>query len=223
MKTWIWTPLAAALVLFVTVPHVAVAGGNPDAVMALHIGTWTATNACDVILPSDCGSFTTDTASSGFFNVYLTVARTDSMGLAGLQFGIEYDGGTSAGCDISRWTACTDLEFSSSGWPGSGTGNLMTWEYSQNCQMDSTGQIPFVVGAFEIVAYSSDVFSIVPRPVDGKVKVADCSLAETDLTGLVPSRLGVVSFGLGTGYNPCSTLVPVRRTTWGKLKALFEN
>ena len=190
--------------------------------MALHIGTWTA-KGCQVILPSDCGTYTTDTASSGFFSVYLTVAGTDSMGLAGLQFGIDYDDGSAAGCDISRWTSCTDLEFSGSGWPASGTGNVMTWEYSQNCQMDSTGQTPFLAGVFDIVAYSSDVFSIVPRPEDGQVKVADCTAAETDLTGLVPSRLGVVSFGLGTGYNPCSAMVPVRKTTWGKLKTLFEN
>jgi hypothetical protein len=224
MKTWIWTPLAAALVLCLSLPSLAVAGGNPDAVLALHIGTRTAKNVCtSTSLPSDCGGYNTNTGSTGFFNLYLTVANYDTMGVAGLQFGIDYDANPGSGADVSGWTSCADLEFPGTEWPKSASGNLVTWEPSQSCQGDLVNFTPILAGAFEVFAYGADNFGIVPRPVDGKVKVADCFAAEDDLTGQNPSRLAVVSFGLDNGYNPCASVVPVQKTTWGAIKSLFEN
>jgi hypothetical protein len=223
MKTLILTTLSVALVLVATLPTVAVAGNNPDAVLALHIGTRTGKGLCAVSLPTDCQSYVTDTIDSGFFNLYLTVSNYDTMGVAGLQFGIDYDDAIGQGADISGWTSCSDMEFAASEWPDASSGNLMTWEYLGNCQGDVDTFEPVLAGVFEITAYSGDVFSITPRPVDGRAKVADCLGAENDITGMTPSRLATISFGLGTGYNPCETQVPVRRTTWGSIKSLFEN
>jgi len=201
----------------------AFAGGNPNAVMALHIGTQTAKNPCSISLPSgSCSGYTTSTIGSGFFNVYLAIASYDSLGIAGAQFGVDYTGATGQGCDVSGWTSCADLQFPMDGWPAAGTGNLLTWEPSLNCQGDMTNYTPILVGVFQITSYGSDTFSITPRPNDGKAKVADCNAAEDDLTAKTPSRLGVASFG-GTGYNPCSAIVPVKATTWGNLKRMFEN
>lgn len=224
MRTWIWTPLAATLMLSVALTGAAIAGGNPNAVLALHIGTQTTKDPCAVSLPAgDCSGYTTSTnLNAGFFNVYLTVADYDSLGIAGAQWGIQYDGAAGSGCDVEKWTTCADLEFSGTNWPAADTGNLVTWEPSLNCQGDMTTFAPILVGVFQVTTYSSDVFSIVPRPVDGKAKVADCNAAEDDLTGLVPSRLATASFG-GTGYNPCSAITPVKATTWGSLKRMFEN
>ena len=147
------------------------------------------------------------------------------MGVAGVQFGIDYDGANGAGCDVSSWRSCADLEFQGTGWPGDYTGNLVTWDFGDNCQLgeDVGGLAPVLVGVFEVITYSGDTFSIIPRPVDGLAKVADCTAAENDLTGNVPSALGTVTFGAGTGYNPCSAPVPVARTTWGSIKTLYEN
>lgn len=223
MKTWIWTSLAAVLALGMALPGLALAGSNPDAVLALHVGNRVSKNICDVNLPTDCQSYVTDTIGSGFFNVYLTVAGYDSMGIAGLQFGIDYDDAVGSGADVSGWTSCSDMEFPMYNWPEANSGNLMTWDWSTACQVDTTGYNPVLAGVFQITAYSGDVFSLTPRPVDGRAKVADCSLAEDDLTDYEPSRLGVVAFGSSSGYNPCATSVPVRRTTWGSIKALFEN
>ena len=223
MKTWFLTPLLVAMVLGVALPSVTLAaGGNTEAVLALHIGTRVAKNVCGTVLPSSCGGYTTSTIDSGFYNLYLTVAQSpDSVGVAGVQFGIAYDGATGAGCDVSSWTSCADLEFQGTGWPDNNTGNVITWEPSLNCQMDTTG-VPILVGVFEVITYTGDTFSITPRPVDGLAKVADCTAAENDLTGKVPSALGTASFG-EPGYNPCSTTVPVARTTWGSIKTLYEN
>jgi hypothetical protein len=115
------------------------------------------------------------------------------------------------------------MEFAQNEWPDASSGNLMTWEYVGNCQGDLDTFEPILAGVFEVTTYGGDVFSITPRPVDGRAKVADCFGAETDLTEESPSRLASVSFGLSSGYNPCETSVPVRRTTWGGIKSLFEN
>jgi len=224
MRTWIWTPLAATLVLSVALTGTAIAGGNPNAVLALHIGTQTAKDPCAVSLPAgDCSGYTTSTSlSAGFFNIYLTVANYDSMGIAGAQFGINYAPNPGEGCDVDGWTSCADFQFAQNEWPAAGSGNLVTWEYSLNCQGDPATFAPILVGVFQVTTYGSDIFSIIPRPVDGRAKVADCTAAEDDITDQVPSRLASASFG-GTGYNPCSAIVPVKPTTWGALKRMFEN
>jgi hypothetical protein len=60
--------------------------------------------------------------------------------------------------------------------------------------------------------------------VDGRAKVANCEASETDITDGDPSRLGSVSFGMGLGYNPCvGESTPVKATTWGSIKTLYEN
>ncbi len=39
-------------------------------------------------------------------------------GIAGLQFGITYDGAPARGVDIYYWNSCTTLQFPMSNWPG---------------------------------------------------------------------------------------------------------
>ena len=62
--------------------------------------------------------------------------------------------------------------------------------------------------------------------MDGKAKVADCSGAETVVVG--EDGLGYVTFspgGAAGGCNPCladcAGPVPVEKTTWGAIKALY--
>lgn len=222
MRKWILTPLLVALTL-PCLSVVAMAGSNPDAVLALHIGTRESKNPCNTVqVPLDCASYVTKTNDSGLYNIYLTVSSYDTVGVAGVQFGINYENAQGMGCDMDGWTMCGDLQFPSTDWPQGGSGNLMTWNPVENCQTGTVTGKGVLVGVFSVTTYSGDVFSIVPRPVDGKAKVADCLASENDLTDLSPSRLGYVVFGTGTGYNPCSVTVATEKTTWGSIKTLYD-
>jgi len=220
MKLWI-LPFSVALVLGACVAPGAWAGDNSQSMLALHVATRTAKNACTFKLPSSCNDFSTSTASTGFYTIYLTVAGyDDTTGVAGAQFGVDYDGTGGSGTDIATWKSCSDLEYREDNWPAAGTGNLITWDYLGNCQRNSAA--PLTAGAFDVSIYSGDVFSVTPRPVDGMAKVAGCDLVETDLTDMVPSHLGKIAFG-SNGYNPClGPQTPVHPTTWGSIKTLYE-
>jgi hypothetical protein len=221
MKSWI-LPFSLALILGACAAPGAWAGDNSQAMLALHVATRTAKNICTVRLPDSCNDFTTSTGSTGFYTIYLTVTGyDDTTGIAGAQFGVDYDNTGGSGTDITNWKSCSDLEYRGDNWPAAGTGNLITWDYIGNCQHNGT--LPLTAGAFDVAIYSGDVFSITPRPVDGMAKVAGCDLVETDLTDMVPSRLGKVAFGSTSGYNPClGPQTPVRATTWGSIKTLYE-
>ena len=227
MRKWIGVALGVIAVL-AGIGGNALAGPttNDDAVIALHIGVYDSKNFCNVTVPA-CLDITTS-APTGFYNVYAVVGNvSDSLGFAGLQFGIDYDGDSGVGTDILQWQSCGDIEFPSGGsdgqptWPAAGSGNLITWDYTTNCQTEANGAI--VAGVFQVGAYSDDIFMITPRPVDAKAKIASCFGAETDITGLTPSHLGYVAFGSGEGYNPCSVIVPTRPTTWGNIKTLYRH
>jgi hypothetical protein len=223
MKLWILT-LSIALGLGAGVAPGAWAGANDQAALALHVASRASKNLCTVNLPSSCNDFTTSTASPGFYTIYLTIANySDTVGIAGAQFGVSYDGTGASGVDVMNWRSCSDLEYRQDNWPASGTGNLITWDFSGNCQRGDGGISPITAGAFDVTIYSGDVFSVTPRPVDGLAKVAGCDVVEIDLTDLVPSRLGKVAFGSTDGYNPClGPQTPVRPTTWGSIKILYE-
>jgi hypothetical protein len=222
MRKWLWTPLLGALVLGAGIPGAGFAGTNPDAVIGLHLSAASGGASCGAFLPTSCNSFYTGSNTAGNWNVYVMIARYDTVGIAGAQFGIEYDDSPESGLVVHGWTSCADMEFATPGWPDSDSGTLITWEPMFNCQVDTLHYTPVLAGYFTVTATGVADFRIVPRPVDGKAKVADCLSAEDDITAKVPSRLGVITFGKDYGYNPCSPLVPVERTTWGNIKTLYE-
>ena len=220
MKFWIRT-LSVALTLSALTATGALAGDNNNAALALHVATRASKNMCTINLPASCNDFSTSSSSSGFYTVYVTVSGyDDTVGVAGAQFGVDYDNVTGVGADVWTWRSCSDFEFAEDNWPAAGTGNLITWDYQGNCQRNDGG--PLTAGAFDVTVYSGDVFSLTPRPVDGMVKVAGCDLVEVDITDAVPSRLGQVGFGTSGGYNPCLGPAPVHPRTWGSIKALYE-
>ena len=195
---------------------------------------------CDRGIVSDC----TEAVVNGdlwpngkSYFLYVEVYRGDLPDIAGLQLGIEYDPASSSGVDVFGWTYCLDVSFNSPGpfgpWPTSGSGNLMTWDRSLNCQTGTTS----IAGYFYLAAYSDDVIQVVPRQVDSKAKVADCAARERLLT---VSDLGRVAFSSGAatpGCNPCvddcttttpqgnpikPESVPTLPTTWSSVKSLFS-
>jgi hypothetical protein len=134
--------------------------------------------------------------------------------------------------DVLAWTLCATLEFPSTGWPASGGGNLVAWDTINSCQnYEPSGPGTGVVAAagyFYLAAYSNDVMMLIPRPVDGLAKVADCLARETTIADVgvprSPSHLGTARFstGGGQGYNPCGFADPIRSTTWSGIKTLYE-
>jgi hypothetical protein len=228
---------------------VASAGENAIAGISLHITKPVTKLPCDnlptyVKNPGTVGAAAIDSkgqpcpAGVGTFSVWLIVCNgSDSLGVAGLECGIEYDGALGSGVDIDSWTLCGDLEFSSGNWPAAGSGNLITWEPTFNCQdvsipdpgLDAEGNRIFnhsviaTAGVFQVTSYGRDNLIITPRPVSGRAKVADCRNAEDDITFAVPSQLGIAGFCRGlNGYNFCQPLdLPTQGTTWGKIKSQY--
>ncbi len=189
-----------------------------------------ATMVTDVQDPNGC----TGGLGSSDYSIWILVCNAnDSTGIAGMEFGISYDGAATSGIDVQNWSLCGDLDFPSGGsdgqptWPADGSGNIITWAYDTNCQQTlSEPYVPNTVvaigGALNVSLYSPDLFSITPRPVSGFLKVANCHRAETNLTGVVPSHAGAASFCTGGSYNPCGAPTPAKETTWGKIKQQYN-
>lgn len=235
---------------------IAMAGDNADAGISLHItnppakATTCLTNAPDFNgkggkaivtkgLPCTQGQ-------NGEFDVWVVVCNgSDSLGVAGLEFGLEYDGATGSGVDVASWRLCGDLEFPADSWPGAGSGTIITFEPSLNCQRtpaeyhgfgkDSNGDsgkqpvpgsVIAVAGVFRVFINGGDTMEITPRPVSGRLKVADCGAKEDDLTNKLVARGGVASFCSNyNGYNFCAkgALPAEQETTWGKIKAKYAS
>jgi hypothetical protein len=169
--------------------------------------------------PPACSQVNTRGAFPGEY--YAWVLATSYEGIGGLQFGVQYDPAPGAGLDVLYWTPCGDLEFNSPGWPNSGTGNLVTW---QGCQLQQPGGpgggVVTLAGYFHVSTYGADILKIIPRPVDGVAKIANCVAAESIVP---PHRLGTAAFSQGGnvyGFNPCGLFTPVRPTTWSGIKTL---
>lgn len=176
--------------------------GRPK--LLLHVMPVASSNACTAGVLGDCS----DAVTSGqlypnYHFVYLLAAPTTVVPLGGIECGIQYSGsyspsGGQPGLNVFHFSACGSLEFPSTGWPGPGGGNMMTWS-QYNCPTGETA----VAGYFYVGAYSADTLRLTVRPVSGFAKVANCNAAETDL---VPADLGYAVFsqtGTVPGCNPC--------------------
>lgn len=226
--------LVGLLVACVTVgiASVASATDNPEAAISVHLTPPVAiAKTCDNIPVVESKTIETGVCGApldGYTAWVLVCNGSDSLGVAGMEFGINYDGALDSGVDVEAWVLCADLEFPSVDWPDAGSGSIVTWNSLSNCQ--DTPSEPFVprtvvaiAGALHLTYYSPDFLTITPRPVSGKIKVANCNAAEEDLTGLVPSHAGIGSFCYGDGYNPCGGPTATETTTWGNIKQQFNN
>ena len=134
---------------------------------------------------------------------YVVITDFDTeVGITGAQFGISYNDTAEAGVDIIYWQSCTLYEWPMDDWPGSESGNLLTWNQNEDCQTTQ----PLVVGLFYLTAYSPDRLKLIPRPVDGMARLAACGVNSINspekLDTLQLENLGWVDFGGGEGYNP---------------------
>jgi hypothetical protein len=235
MKRALSTAFLGSL-LAVALSTPAMAFDNRQAAIALHISPVVTKNQCEVPGLTSATMVVNQPVLSGptgpYYYTYLLVCNgSDSTGVQGFECGIDYQGAHSPGggafpISVFSWNLCADLEFPFDNWPAPQSSNLITWT-DLNCKNDqSEPGVPRTViaigGYFYMGAYGHSQMSVIPRPVSGFAKVADCSAREDDITNNIPSHLGVAGFGAAGGYNPCGAPTPVRESTWGGVKSLFE-
>jgi hypothetical protein len=231
--------IVAAAVLVLGVAAVgtttALAAVNPNqAKILLHAKGVTTKNACSPVTTTCAGADATADLYPALYHVHVLVAKGDSVqDIAGMQFGILYDGPSSGatdglGIDIFGWTLCATLEFQqpagggANAWPNPNSGNLITWDAILRCQTTEISS----AGYFYMGAYGPDELRIVNRQADNQAKVADCSSAEAP--PLTEGALGFLAFSSGesvAGCNPClidCAPVPVQATTWSGIKTLLK-
>lgn len=197
-----------------------------------------------------CDQYTVN-APLGPSTVYVVVADAGEEGVAAVSFGVDYFGsdpdgmpatGDETGILSSRttFTMCANgLAFPDDNgygdFPAKGGGIRITWNTSTSCEKQTIGThgVHAVVGSFYIYAYSSADLNLTPNngPQGNcpELAVADCTGKTTDLFCLLGSYgarfiMGVVHFdtSLRGGFNPCLVVVPVQRTTWGRIKHQYK-
>ncbi len=170
--------------------------------------------ACGHLTPIDCRwgekTFVTEaplsSAETPNFWVYLIVTNYDTqLGIAGVQYGIEFDGRSLQGVDVLDYTSCSHLDFRSDNFPtDAGSWNTQVWvpDWANDPRYPCEHSGFTVVGCFTVSAASPDLFEVLPRQVDRALKVADCVHgAETTLSA---DAAGAIAFGGALGRDPCS-------------------
>jgi hypothetical protein len=213
-------------------PGPAGARTTQDSVIGLYIVPSTPPLTCSGITPKAC-SDPSATVTGGLLSYYAVLcvfgADPDS-GIAGMLFGIDYNGSPRAGVDVNSWTLCGDLEFPSDSWPADQTGNIITWDNEGACQRtvpgDSQDGMTAVGGFFYLTAYSQDVFQVIehPRLLSGrKLQVSSCNIQEFNLDPQTQAgSIGFSDDGSTKGKLPC-VLHPTEAVTWGKVKNTFRH
>jgi hypothetical protein len=213
------------------------AAGNNNAKIMLHALSLTTKNQCTraANVQTTCAGYNTGVNNLAlvptyYFAYMLVVNGSQAEGIAGVQAGINYNPAPNAGVDVFGWVLCATLEFSSTGWPAAGGGNLITWDSVLRCQTGGNATVGAVAvaGYFYMGAYTNDVMRVTPRPVDGVAKVANCGSIE-DIVYASPNDsqtfLGALGFGQ-PGVNPCGRdlpPLPVEPTSWSGVKTLLNN
>jgi len=204
------------------------AGPNANSKIVLHLGTPLVAGGCTAAQarPACSGVNTSGALYPATYFAYVLVMDADaSAGVQGVQFGIDYDPVIGSGVDVYGWTNCATLQFPQTGWPASGTGNLVTWNSCQQNEPAGAGTgVVAVVGYFYVGSYSPDVLKLTARPVDGLAVVADCGFSGVYIEDVLSSTggpgvsaLGEVAFSStgAPGYNPCGLQIGVDCTIEG--------
>lgn len=94
--------------------------------------------------------------------VYLLVVPPRAEELSAMAIGIIYKPEARAGIDIFEWNLCASREMATTGWPASGTGNMILWDEALSTH--TAAQLPVLAGYFYLASYGTDQLSIVAHP-----------------------------------------------------------
>ncbi len=196
---------------------------------------------------SDCADFNTRCSVNQSCDLYIVLAGADpEAGVAFASFGISYNNGETggstmidqSGVDVYEWTPChtgTSVSYpagtSPDAFPASGSGLRISWDAETDCQTFAPGYhgVETVIGCLYVYAYSPDRFWItenVHAPDGPEYLVGDCSGEWSELsaghTNMFVPMVAFISDLDEDGNNPCFFIyVPVRRTSWSRLKTLY--
>ena len=199
-------PLLISLIIALVMPSVtriAWSGVNKDAKLIIHLVPTEVRKgfSCYKAIPKEPKEVRTagKLYPQHYFAYVLITDFNQKEGIAGVQFGLSYDGASESGVDIESGHTCTLYEWPMDDWPASATGNLLTWDQAQDCQ----DKPPIPVYFFYLTSYTPDRMKIIPRGVDGLARVSICGYRNTgDMDDLPPEALGWADFGGESGYNP---------------------
>lgn len=205
---------------------------NDNAKILLHLGSVAnAKIACSQDGLSACADIVTrgQLYPHKYFAYVLVADAEASAGLAGVQFGLSYNGKKEAGVDIYSWHRCTDIDMPTLEWPNSGSGTMLAWREAKRTEPEGEGLgVMAVAGYFYCAAYSPDELRISTHPL-ANASVLDGSGNESELTTTEDSSLfGSISFsadGNSEGTNPCGygvlgrNMVSAQPATEGALRS----
>lgn len=143
------------------------------------------------------------------YDLYLLVLDgSDTDGIGAASLGVSYVQAPQSGIDVLTWTLCASSEFKGNSWPDSGSGNLVTWNPVDNCQIQAAGGdtdsgVTAIIGVMYVYAYEPDVFELTGRTFTPShdFSVTSCGAIEDTLS--YPQSAGKASFGVSGGYDPC--------------------
>ncbi len=211
-------------------PAPATAFDNDQSSVSLHVTPLPAKSPCSDGLPAptahSVNTRACDAPGTDYAVWYLVCNGSDSTGVAGMEFGIDYDGTAGSGIDVWGWVDCMDLSYPSADWPDAPSGLLAVWDPVNHCRNTPSEpgirhSVIAVGGYLAVTVHSPDRLRVVGRPVTGYVKVVDCRSSETRLDGLVPPHQGTAGFCVD-GYNACDPPTPVESRSWGRIKRRYR-
>jgi hypothetical protein len=247
MKLWMKGMGVAAilgvLLLIPAGPVQAQVADTSDAVVCLHAQAHNTKGiTCDdspEVANIACDQYVKNWPLQQGADVFMIVAMADSMlGVSGVSIGILYSNPVTLadgiGVDVFDYTMCADLEYTNSAdgnldheFPYSGGGNRLIWVRTTNCQQHVIGDygVHATACVFYVYAYSDDQMQVTMNmnlDFGPEILIVDCpGPANHPLRW--PQAGGKVGFGGEEGFNPCTDVVPVKNTTWGRLKTQYKD
>jgi hypothetical protein len=225
-------PALVLLLLATTIfvhPSLCLAQRNRDASIGFILKDAGAVPRCSDLRPIACSDQTAKVTGGlqDYYAILCVFNGDDELGIAGMEFGIDYDSGNQSGVDVTSWNLCADLEWMDDTWPDAGSGGIITWTNVENCQKtvpgDALDGVTAIAGFFTITAYSTDRLRVVTHDKANNQKVlavADCSSSESALDPTQQAGyLGFSSDLSEKGSIPC--VHHVGKTTWGVIKSTY--
>jgi hypothetical protein len=168
-------------------------------------------NTCDLEIVDIFDVIVDAPASPGRYDIYIMGA--DLGGIAHSRFGLHCNGSFL----FYGWTTCSDAQIPSAGWPGCDEGVTLTWGFEQ-----PPGHV--TMGILDVYVYGGPaILCASPDPRVGYGEWCDATVPDPLCYRTAnPCPFGCVGFGY-PGYlaTECG-MVPVERSTWGSVKALYS-
>jgi hypothetical protein len=194
---------------------IAMAGPNAGGTLIIALSEGTVYSGDDTPYcwntVSACEEAVTDVASTApvVLNVIAAFSDQGAPRLAGITFGIAY------GADVFLIDLgpCGDFELPDGSWPGSGSGNAVTW---------GAAQTSFLTDVYWFAAYDyygvPDSFCLIPNPAQG------ADFADDDIPANLDPIAGLGCFGFyQPGVLPCpNPVVPGACCFDGDCSLIFE-